>query len=284
MITPTQEKLIQEFEEQLKKNSLSPNTVTAYTGSVRLFYSEYKVMSIENLSRFRGDLIRKYRPATVNLRIHAMNRFVRFLTEYDRELWLPLAGFRLRSVKLQKKSFSDTVISKKDYEYMKRRLKKDKKTMWYFVVRFLGATGARVSELTQIKVEHLELGYLDLYSKGGKLRRIYFPDALAAEALAWCGTIGKKSGFLFVNRQGRPISSRGIRWQLKHYARLYGISEETVYPHSFRHRFAINFLTQFNDISLLADLLGHENIETTRIYLTKSGKEQQELLDELITW
>lgn len=39
---------------------------------------------------------------------------------------------------------------------------------WYFVVRFLGATGARVSELIQIKVEHVALGYLDLYSKGGK--------------------------------------------------------------------------------------------------------------------
>lgn len=284
MITSAQEKLLREFEEQLKKKSLSPNTVTAYTGSVRFFYSEYKVMSIENLIRFRDGLINKYRPSTVNLRIHAMNRFVRFLTEYDEDMWLPLKDFRLHSVKLQKKSFSDTVISNKDYEYMKRRLKKDKRMTWYFVVRFLGATGARVSELAQIKVEHLALGYLDLYSKGGKLRRIYFPDALSAEALAWCETKNRKSGFLFINRQGRPISSRGIRWQLKHYARLYGIDENTVYPHSFRHRFAINFLAQFNDISLLADLLGHENIETTRIYLTKTGKEQQELLDELVTW
>jgi site-specific recombinase XerD len=57
-----------------------------------------------------------------------------------------------------------------------------------------------------------------------------------------------------------------------------------VYPHSFRHRFAKNFLLRFNDISLLADLMGHESIETTRIYLTRSSKEQQKLLDEIITW
>ena len=44
-----------------------------------------------------------------------------------------------------------------------------------FVIRFLAATGARVSELIQIKVEHIKLGHLDLYSKGGKLRRIYIP-------------------------------------------------------------------------------------------------------------
>ncbi len=284
MITTAQEELLLEFENCLKKKNLSPNTVTAYTGSVRLYYSLYRVMSTENLSRFRGYLISHYRPNTVNLRIHALNRFVRFLVEYDLEMWLPLKDFRLQSVKLQKKSFSDSVISNEDYENMKLRLKEDGKKLWYFVVRFLGATGARVSELTQVKVEHLTLGYLDLYSKGGKLRRIYFPDTLAKEALAWCEEKGAHSGFLFVNRQGRPLSARGIRGQLKHYARLYGIDEETVYPHSFRHRFAINFLKQFNDISLLADLLGHENIETTRIYLTKTSQEQQALLDDLITW
>ncbi len=283
MITSNQKDLILAFENYLKKN-LSANTTAAYLGSVRLYYSMYRVMSAENLERFRSYMITHYRPATVNLRIHAMNRYLRFLTEYDGEMWLPLKDFRLPSVKLQKKSFSDSVISNEDYELLKRRLREDGRYLWYFVVRFLGATGARVSELIQIKVEHLTLGYLDLYSKGGKLRRIYFPDALAAEALDWCEAKQQRSGFLFVNRRGRPISPRGIRWQLKHYARLYGIDESTVYPHSFRHRFAINFLAQFNDISLLADLLGHENIETTRIYLTKTSKEQQELLDQLITW
>ena len=44
---------------------------------------------------------------------------------------------------------------------------------WYFVIRFMAATGARVSELVQIKAEHVDIGYLDLYSKGGKVRRIY---------------------------------------------------------------------------------------------------------------
>lgn len=71
---------------------------------------------------------------------------------------------------------------------------------------------------------------------------------------------------------------------LKAAARKYRIPEETVYPHSFRHRFAKNFLAQFNDIALLADLMGHESIETTRIYLTKSCEEQRALIDRIVTW
>lgn len=53
---------------------------------------------------------------------------------------------------------------------------------------------------------------------------------------------------------------------------------------SFQHRFAKNFLEKFNDISLLADLMGHESIETTRSYLRRSSTEQQEIVDKVITW
>ena len=155
---------------------------------------------------------------------------------------------------------------------------------WYFVIRFLGATGARVSELLQIKIEDLRLGYLELYTKGGKIRRLYFPRSLCAEAIPWFMERGTRSGFIFLNQHGNLISSRGIELRLKHFAKLYKINPKTVYPHLFRHRFAKNFLKRFNDISLLADLMGHDSIETTRIYLTRSSQEQKALLDRIITW
>lgn len=59
---------------------------------------------------------------------------------------------------------------------------------------------------------------------------------------------------------------------------------DVVYPHSFRHRFAKNFLEKYSDIALLADLMGHESIETTRIYLRRTSEEQRELIDKIITW
>ena len=155
---------------------------------------------------------------------------------------------------------------------------------WYFVVRFLAATGARISELIQIKVEHIRIGCMDLYSKGGKLRKIYFPQKLCMEMLSWLELQGKDSGFIFVNRRGKQITPRGISWQLKVLAKRYRIPVETVYPHSFRHRFAKNFIEKSGDIALLSDLLGHDSIETTRIYLTKSCEEQRALIDRIVTW
>ena len=80
------------------------------------------------------------------------------------------------------------------------------------------------------------------------------------------------------------ITTRGISQQLKNYAIKYGLNEKVVYPHSFRHRYAKNFLEKFNDSALLADLMGHESIETTRIYLRRSSLEQQEIVDKVITW
>ena len=45
-----------------------------------------------------------------------------------------------------------------------------------------------------------------------------------------------------------------------------------------------NFLDKYNDIALLADLMGHESIETTRIYLRRTATEQQSLIDKIVTW
>ena len=64
----------------------------------------------------------------------------------------------------------------------------------------------------------------------------------------------------------------------------YGIDPVVVYPHSFRHRFAKSFLERCNDIAFLADLMGHESIETTRIYLRKTSTEQRAIVDEVIDW
>ena len=191
---------------------------------------------------------------------------------------------RLKSIKVQQRSYLENVITNADYQFLKKKLKMEDNLTWYFVVRFLAATGARVSELIQLKVEHIYLGYYDIYTKGGKIRRIYIPKLLKQEAIVWLEEQKRSSGYIFLNRFGERITTRGISQQLKNYANKYGMNEKVVYPHSFRHRFAKNFLEKFNDISLLADLMGHESIETTRIYLRRSSSEQQAIIDKIITW
>lgn len=90
--------------------------------------------------------------------------------------------------------------------------------------------------------------------------------------------------YIFLNRFGQRITTRGIAQQLKHFAEKYGLNRDVVYPHSFRHRFAKNFLDRFSDLALLADLMGHESIETTRIYLRRTASEQQKIVDRVVNW
>lgn len=267
--------MIEEFERHLRGTNLSENTKASYLFAVRQYNDQYGEVTQKNLRAYKVLLIENYKPKTVNLRLRAINCY---LESVGKEKW------KLPFVRVQQKAYLENVISEADYEYFKNCLKRDNEMFWYFVIRFLAATGARVSELIQIKVEHIKLGHLDLYSKGGKLRRIYIPKALQDEALSWLAEKQQESGFIFLNKYGDRITTRGISGQLKKLAARYEINPVVVYPHSFRHRFAKSFLERCNDIAFLADLMGHESIETTRIYLRKTATEQREIVDKIIDW
>ena len=266
---------IKDFEECLRQSNMAENTVSAYVYAVKEFYFRHKDLNKKNLLIYKTYLIEKFKPKTVNLRIQAVNKY------------LDMSGksrLRLKSVKVQQRSYLENVISNADYTFLKNKLKREDNLAWYFVVRFLAATGARVSELIQMKVEHVVVGYFDIYTKGGKIRRIYIPKSLRTEAADWLKEKGQESGFLFLNKHGKRITTRGIAGQLKVLAARYGIDQAVIYPHSFRHRFAKSFLDRFNDLALLADLMGHESIETTRIYLRRTSTEQRDIVDKVVDW
>jgi len=267
--------MVEKFKDFLVQSNMSENTVKAYIYAINDFKSQYKDLTKKNLLLYKTYLIETFKPKTVNLRIQALNKYL----DYIRKPQL-----RLKSVKVQQRSYLENVISNADYTFLKNKLKKEDNQEWYFVVRFLAATGARVSELVQLKVEHVSVGYYDIYTKGGKIRRLFIPKKLKDEAIVWLNAIKRESGYLFLNRFGERITTRGIAQQLKNYAVKYGLNPKVVYPHSFRHRYAKNFLEKFNDIALLADLMGHESIETTRIYLRRTASEQQAIVDKIITW
>lgn len=264
-----------QFEHYLKEQNLADNTIIAYVYAMKQFHELYHTLTKQHLCDYKVFLIEHYKPQTTNLRIRAINCYLECI---NRE------NLKIPTIKVQQKPFLEYVISEADYIYFKTKLKDNDELFWYFVVRFLATTGARVSELVQIKYEHVRMGYLDLYSKGGKLRRIYIPLSLQAEALDWMESQQKRSGFIFVNRYGDQMTTREIAGQLKHFAILYGLDPTVIYPHSFRHLFAKCFLNRYNDIAMLADLMGHESIETTRIYLRKTSTEQQNIINQVIDW
>lgn len=263
------------FKEYLISSNMSSNTISAYIYTVNDFKSKQKELNKKNLLLYKTYLIETFKPKTVNLRIQALNKYLDYLHK---------PRLRLKSVKVQQRTYLENVISNADYIFLKNRLKKERNLEWYFVVRFLAATGARVSELVQLKVEHVKIGYYDIYTKGGKMRRLFIPKKLRIEAEVWLSALKRESGYLFLNRFGERITTRGIAQQLKNFAMKYGLNPKVVYPHSFRHRYAKNFLEKFNDISLLADLMGHESIETTRIYLRRTASEQREIVDKIVVW
>lgn len=265
----------EKFKNYLLKENLSEKTITSYLWTVNYFNSAYLEVNKSNLLAYKGYLMETFKPKTVNLRLQAINKYLEFLKK-DK--------LKLKFIKVQQKNFLENVISNADYQFLKNKLKQDNNLEWYFVVWYLAATGARVSELIQIKVEHVQIGYFDLYTKGGKLRRLYIPKKLKNETEIWLKNNNIISGYLFKNRFGDRITARGISQQLKNYAVKYELNTKVVYPHSFRHRFAKNFLDRFNDIALLADLMGHESIETTRIYLRRTASEQQAIVDKVVTW
>ena len=251
----------EKFERHLRGTNLSENTISSYQFAIKQYGGQYDDVTQKKLREYKVWLIENYKPKTVNLRLRAINCYLECI---GKEKW------KLPFVRVQQKTFLENVISEADYKYFKSCLKNDDEMFWYFVIRFLAATGARVSELIQIKAEHVKLGHLD--------------KELQNEALSWLAEKQQESGFIFLNKYGERITTRGISGQLKKLAVKYGINPVVVYPHSFRHRFAKSFLDRCNDIAFLADLMGHESIETTRIYLRKTATEQREIVDTIVDW
>ena len=191
--------MIEKFKNYLTHANMAPNTVSAYIYAVNDFNSRYKELTKKNLLLYKTYLIETFKPKTVNLRIQALNKYLEFLGKSD---------LRLKSVKVQQRSYLENVISNADYTFLKNKLKKEDNTEWYFVVRFLAATGARVSELVQLKVEHVNAGYYDIYTKGGKIRRLFITQKLREESIKWLNSNKRESGYLFLNRFGERITTR----------------------------------------------------------------------------
>lgn len=272
---PELEACLDQFQRYLEMHDMSPNTIRAYLYAVRQFLSLYPSADHENLMLYKCYLIDRYKPQTVNLRIRAMNCFM----EFERQ-----PGTRILMVRLQNKPFLEHVISEADYEYFKRCLLRDGKYTYYFAIRLMATTGMRVSELIQVQVSDVEQSCVDLCSKGNRARRVYIPATVQKACLQWLTEIGRTSGYIFLNRFGNRITTTGIRDQLKRLGLRYGMNPAVVYPHSFRHLFAKKFIEQCNDIAMLSDILGHESIETTRIYLHRSSTEQQQVFNQIVNW
>lgn len=262
------------FTTYLREKGYAENTISSYEFAISQLIDKASPLTNQSLLNHKEWLVSSFAPKTANNRIGAINIYLDFIA---------FNGMRLKGVRIQQKPFLDNVISNEQYTSMRDGLKRDEDWFWYYIVRYLGCTGARVSELRQFRLKHAIDGYMDIISKGQKLRRVWIPATLCQETADW--KFGCDPGALLFHGKGEnAISTRGIALGLKRAAIRYGVDSSVVYPHSFRHLFAKNFIERNPDIALLADLMGHESIETTRIYLRRTANEQRAAVDEAIDW
>lgn len=264
---------IEKFIDWLTDKELSQNTIDVYSYAVKEFFELYKELTKRNLIDYKRHLLESGKsPKTVNLRCIAMNQYCVFVGSPE---------LSLKNVKIHKQVSVENVISKDDYQKLLSCLKSDGDMRGYFMIKFLANTGARVSEFIKFKKNDLEKGYCEIWTKG-KIRRINFPDALIEESKNYFATV--TGDLLFPNRYGEMLTTRGVASRINQMSDKYGIDRDVMHPHSFRHLFAIEFLKSNNNIALLADLLGHESVNTTAIYLKLSEAEQREQLNNAVNW
>jgi site-specific recombinase XerD len=107
------------------------------------------------------------------------------------------------------------------------------------------------------------------------------PAALKRKLIIYAKARGIENGCIFTTRGGK-IKDRSNFWrEMKALSKAAKVTPGKIFPHNLRHFFAVNYYRTEKDIVRLADLLGHANINTTRIYTLISCGSQLDILDKV---
>ena len=141
-------------------------------------------------------------------------------------------------------------------------------------------TGIRVSELQYFTVEAVRRGEITVNCKS-KTRMILVPGKLRKMLLNYAKRKRVTAGAIFVGKSGKPLDRSNIWRQMKRLCKKARVKESKVFPHNLRKLFARTFYGIEKDIAKLADILGHSNINTTRIYIMTTGVEHRRRIERL---
>lgn len=142
------------------------------------------------------------------------------------------------------------------------------------IVETLYSCGLRVSELVNLEIGKVfvDEGYVIVTGKGSKERVVPISESALREISAWMdhrADIDIKPGeeqMLFVSRRGKRLTRVMIFYIIKRLAELAGIRKE-ISPHTLRHSFATHLLEGGANLRAIQQMLGHESIATTELYL-----------------
>lgn len=274
-------KFVEEFLNYLSgERGLASNTLLAYGRDLAKYVQCLEKAGVSNLNSVRRDQITRFMydqkqkglsANSISRSLAAIKMFHRFLVR-ERILKEDPSGL-VETPKLWKRI--PDVLTTAEIETM---LQVSRGRGWQAIrdnaiLELFYASGVRVSELVNLKLENLnlELGYLRCTGKGNKERVIPMGKKACEAIKKYCETARKKflkdpaETTLFLSRLGRKISRQCIWGSIKLYARKAGIKKE-VKPHTLRHSFATHLLEHGADLRSVQEMLGHADISTTQIY------------------
>lgn len=269
--------LMLEFLTELRYDEKSINTLKKYKCNIQYFLdtlNDNEEVSKDFVLDFKQKLIAEgFKTSTINNYVVSVNKFLK---------WANLKDCTVKQIKQQRKSSLNEMLSTADYKRLLRYSKKLGRMDLYYIMKIITMTGIRVSELEYFTVENIKTNYINVQNKG-KERVIVIRQDLIRELRKYCRDNGIKQGHIFKGKvKGKMINQSTIWRNMKKIAGKARVKKERVHAHSFRHLFAKLFLKEYNDsITELADIMGHNSLETTRIYTRTTDREKREKLENI---
>lgn len=224
--------------------------------------------------------------ATVNRKVASLRAFYNYLA--GRKLISDNPTVNIKSPKIERKKIEYLTIEEID-ELLSKPDGSLKGLRDRAILELLYATGIRVSEVVEMNIEdvNLRMGFVTCTGEHGKARIIPMgrPSRAAVEEYIYeirpkflrDGDSGEKA--LFVNYAGNRLTRQGLWKLLKEYARLAGI-ESKLTPQTLRNSFAVHMIQNGADLKSLQELMGHEDISATQIYLSVTKNRIKEVYDK----
>lgn len=268
-------KKINDFENYLYEEEKSDATIEKYIRDIKYFdkWLEQQEFTKKDVLEYKKYLINNYAPKSVNSVLSSLNSFF----EYNR--WYDL---KVKTIKIQRQMFADNgkEITKSEYERLLLAASKKSNKRLYYLMQTICSTGIRVSELKYITVEAVRKKQAVIDLKG-KMRVVILPSQLCAILKKYIEKEKIKSGSVFVTKTGIPLNRSNIWNDMKKLCYEANVSKSKVFPHNLRHLFAKTYYSLQKDIVRLADILGHSNVNTTRIYTIESGEIHRKQIQSL---
>jgi site-specific recombinase XerD len=272
----TDEKM-ERFRKSLLQAEKSDATVEKYVRDVRKFqtFAGGRSLTPKLALAYKEELKQcgKYKTGSINSFLVALNHFCKMMG------WEECC---VKTIRVQQNEFEteEKELTRGEYETLVHAAMDEGDEATALIMQTLAGTGIRIGELQYITVECARDGQTEVWNKG-KERTVLLPDTLCRILLSYVGQRGILSGSIFCNKKQQPVSRATVWRHMKQMAKVSGVPEEKVFPHNLRHLFAREFYGQTRDIMRLAAILGHSNVNTTRIYIKTTGKEQKKQLEEL---